>query len=106
MRSSLLEIPSQLVEHFGLERRHQLVPHDLLGPLRDVRELWRHDDPERPGGQRPEKRGVAQEEYPELVQPGVGDDVDDHATAGWMDADWEAVGKYRTVRASPSPTLT
>ena len=91
MRSSLLEIPSQLVEHVGLERRHQLIPDDLFGPLTDVRELRRHDDPERPRGQCPEKRGVAQEEDAELVQPGIGDDVDDHAAAGGMDADRQAV---------------
>ena len=36
---------------------------------------------------------MAQEEHAELVQPGFGDDVDDHATAGRMDADWEAVGE-------------
>ena len=82
MRSGLLEIPSQLVEHLGLERRHQLIPDDLLGPLTDVRELRRHDDPERPRRQRPEQGGVAQEEDAELVQPGIGDDVDDHAAAG------------------------
>ena len=59
MRSSLLKIPPQLVEHVGLERRHQLIPDDLLGSLTDVRKMRRHDDPERPRRQRPEKGGVA-----------------------------------------------
>ena len=50
MRSNLLEVPAQLVENLGLERRQQLVPDDLFRALGDVRELRRHDDSERPGG--------------------------------------------------------
>jgi hypothetical protein len=64
MRSGLLEIPPQLVEHLGLERGHQLIPDNLFGPLTDLRELRRHDDPKR-------ARAV----------PGAGRDVDDHAAA-------------------------
>ena len=62
MRSALPEIPPQLVEHLGLERRHQLIPDYLFGPLTNVRELRRRDDPERPRPHRTEKSGVAQED--------------------------------------------
>src|SRR3989442_15510253 len=93
MGSSLLEIPSQLVERLGFDGRHPLVPHGLFGTLTDIWELRRHYDSERPRGQRPEKSRVAYEEYAELVQPGVGDDVDDHAVAGGMNADRQAVWK-------------
>jgi hypothetical protein len=87
MRPGALEIPSQLVERLGLERRHQLIPYDLFGALADIGELRRHHDPERPGRQRPEKGGVAQKEYAEFVQPGIRDDVDDHTATGRMDTD-------------------
>jgi hypothetical protein len=91
MRSGLLEIPSQLVEDVGLERRHQLIPDNLFGPLTHVREVRRHDDPERPRRQCPEQGSVAQEEQAEFIQPGIGDDVDDHAAAGEVNADRQAV---------------
>ena len=68
MRSNLLEVPAQLVQHLGPERRQQLVPDDLFRALGDVREVRRHDDPERPCGQRPEQRGVTFEEHSELVR--------------------------------------
>ena len=45
---------------------------------------------------------MALEEHAELVQPRVGDDVDDHAAAGGMDADREAV---REVPDGASVTL-
>jgi hypothetical protein len=78
------------LERLGLERRHQLIPDNLLGSLTDVLELRRHDD-SRPRRHRPEKGGVAQEEDAELIKPGIGDDVDDHAAASGMDADAPAV---------------
>ena len=98
MRSSLLEIPSKFIERFGLDWRHQLIPHGLFGALTDVRKLRWHHNPERPRRQCLEKRGMAQEEYAELVQPRVGDDVDDHAAAAQMDANrqpvWEDLAQY------------
>ena len=94
MSSSLFEIPSQLLEHIGLDGCHQLVPHDLFGALTDIRELWRHYDPERPRRERLEQPGVTHEEDAELVQPGVADDVDDHSAAG---------GTH--TASSPSPTV-
>jgi hypothetical protein len=36
---------------------------------------------------------MAQEEYAELVQPGIGDDVNDHAAASGMNADRQAIRK-------------
>jgi hypothetical protein len=42
----------------------------LPGPLTDVRELRRHDDPKCPRGQRPEQGSVAQEEEAEFSQQG------------------------------------
>ena len=91
MRSSLLEIPSQLVEDVGLERRHQLIPDNLFGPLTDVRELRRHDDPSVHAGSA-RSRAAWRKRKTELIQPGIGDDVDDHAAAGGMNADRQAVG--------------
>ena len=91
MRSDLLEVPAQLVEHLRLERRHQLIPDHLLGPLADVRELRRHHDPEGPRGQCPEQGSLAQKEKPEFIQPGIGDDVDDDAAAGGVNADRQPV---------------
>jgi hypothetical protein len=38
-----------------------LIPDDLLGPLADVWDLQRHDDPKRRRGQGAEKRGVPDE---------------------------------------------
>jgi hypothetical protein len=87
MRSNLLEVPPQLVQRLRPERRQQLIPYDLFRALGDVRELRRHDDPQRPRGQRPEQRGVTFEEHSELVQPWVGDDIDDHSAAREMNAD-------------------
>src|SRR5262245_45904548 len=91
MRSNLLEIPAQVVHYFGPERRQQLVPNDLFRALGDVRELRRHDDSERPSGQRSEQRGVTFEEHSKLVEPGVGDDVNDHAATREMNADRQAI---------------
>src|SRR5262245_7354733 len=91
MRSNLLEIPAQVVHYFGPERRQQLVPNDLFRALGDVREVRWDNDPERPCGECPEQRYVTFEEHSELVQPWVGDDVDDHAAAGEMNADRQAI---------------
>src|SRR5207248_8969955 len=33
MRAKLLEVPTQLVQRLGPERRQQLIPNDLLGTL-------------------------------------------------------------------------
>jgi hypothetical protein len=106
MRSNLVEVPAQLLKNLGLGRRQKLVPNDLFRALGYVRELRRHDNSQRPGGERPEQCGVTFEEHSKLVQPRIGYDVDDHAAAGEMNAYRQAVGEVRTVRASPSPTLT
>ena len=102
MCANLLEVPAQLVDRLGLDRRQELIPHDLFRALGNVRELRRHDDPERPYGQCPEQRGVTFEEHSELVQPWVGDDVDDHAAAGEVNADRQAV---REVPNGANPSL-
>ena len=93
MRANLLEVPAQLVDHIGSERRQELVPDDLFRSLGDVRELRRHDDPERPGGQGSKQRGMTLQEHSELVQPGVGDDVDNDTAAGEMNADRQTIRK-------------
>jgi hypothetical protein len=49
---------------------------------------------------------MAFEEHTELVQPGVGDDVDDNAATGEVDTNREPLWEYRVMRASPSPTVT
>ena len=89
MRSSLLEIPPQLVEDVGLERRHQLIPDNLFGPLTDVRELRRHDDRSVHAGSA--RSRAAWRKRKTRNSSGIGDDVDDHAAAGGMNADRQAV---------------
>jgi len=91
MRSNLPEVPAQFVQGLGSQGRQQLIPDDLLGALGDARELRRNDDPERPCGQRSEQGGVTFEEHPEVIEPRVGDDIDDHAAAREMNADRQAI---------------
>ena len=93
MCAGVLEVPAELVNHVGSERREQLVPDDLLRSLTDLGEVRRHHDPERPRRQRTKHRSVAFEEDAELVQYLVGHDVDEYATPFQVDADREALGE-------------
>jgi hypothetical protein len=63
---ALLEVPAELVNHFGSERRQQLVPRPAS--LADLFEGGgRHHDPEHPRAQRTKHRSMAFEEDAELV---------------------------------------
>jgi hypothetical protein len=87
------EVPAELVNHLGSERRQELVPDNLLRSLTYLGEVGRHHDPERPRAQGTKQESMALEEDAELVQNLVGDHVDKHATPFRVDADGEAFGE-------------
>ena len=98
MASHLLEVPSQFVDHLERKGREQLVPDDLLRSVPDPGKMRRHNDPQGPCRQRPDQDRVTLEEDTELVQPRVGNDVDEHSAPGWIDADRQA---FREVARRP-----
>lgn len=54
MGTELLELRAQLVQRLLRKRCQQLVPDNQFGAPSDVRPVRRHDDPQRPGRERPE----------------------------------------------------
>ena len=103
MASHLLEVPSQFVDHLERKGREQLVPDDFLGSLTDPGKMRRHNDPQGPCRQLPDQDRVTLEEETELVQPRVGNDVNEHAAPGWMDPNRKP---FREVARGPSFTLS
>jgi hypothetical protein len=93
MGSGLREVPAELVNHLGSERRQELIPDDLLRSLTYLGEVRRHYDPERPRPQRTKHGRMALEENAEFVRRRVGDHVDEHCAPFRMNADRETIGK-------------
>jgi hypothetical protein len=75
MRASRLEVPPQPACSLSAQRRHELLPDDLVGPVSAARHVAWNDDPQGLCQQSAKQRRMPLGEHAELVEGRLGDQI-------------------------------